>query len=52
MSELDLFDSHVNFESLGQHAKRSITDLVVAHVEDLEVSLLEQALLEGLYLRI
>lgn len=47
MRELNFLDADVDFEPLSQHPQGPVTDLVVAHVQDLEVSSLEQALLQG-----
>lgn len=52
MSELDLFDTNVDPESLSKHTEGLVRDIVVAHVENLEVSLLKHALFERLNLRV
>ena len=39
MSKLDLLYSDIDSKAFGEHTKGSITQLVVAHVKNLEVSL-------------
>lgn len=47
MGELDFFDSSVDSESFGEHSKRPIRNVVVAHVQNLEVALLEHTFSQG-----
>lgn len=41
MRELDLLNACVDCEAFSEHTKSAITQLVMAHVEDFQVSLLD-----------
>ena len=50
MRELDLFDARIHFETLGEHTERSVRHVIVTHVQNLEITLRNQALFERLNL--
>ena len=50
MRELDLFNLSVDGQTLSKHAKRAVSELVMAHVENLEVALAHQRLLDWLHM--
>jgi len=52
VSELNFLDAHVDPETLSKHAECSVRDIVVTHVKDFKVSIFDEALLEGLNLRV
>ena len=52
MCELDLFDSSLDFEAFSEHTQRIVWHIVMAHVQDFQVTLWHQALLQWLNLRI
>ncbi len=52
MSELDLFDARIDCETFCKHSKSVIRQIVVAHMEDLKITVSHQRLLDRLNLGI